>query len=111
MEGIVATVGGSDGTSPHPEKPLHTGHFHRLIVATGKGPIQFAGRNNTRDEREDEMMTVHWEVNKFFSQIPAYKQKEIQPCPKCFRDLVLMAELWISLTLETPTRNTQVTHT
>ena len=63
------------------------------IVTTGKGPIHFVWRYNAQDEWEDEMMAVHWKVYGFFSQIPAHKQKEIQPCPKCFCDMVLMAEL------------------
>ena len=58
------------------------------IVATGKVPIQFVGRYNTRDKREDEMMAVRGKVYEFFPQIPAHEQKEIQPCPKCFCDLV-----------------------
>ena len=58
------------------------------IVATGKVPIQFVGRYNTRDKREDEMMAVRGKVYEFFPQIPAHEQKEMQPCPKCFCDLV-----------------------
>ena len=63
------------------------------IVAVGKGPVQFVGKYNAQDEQENEMMAVRWKVYKFFSKIAAHKQKEIQPCPKCFFDLVLMAEL------------------
>ena len=63
------------------------------IVATGKGPIHFVWRYNVQDEQEDEMIAVCWKVYEFFSQIPAHKQKEIQPCSKCFCDMVLMAEL------------------
>ncbi|CAB4002475.1 hypothetical protein DSY43_02735, partial [Paramuricea clavata] len=41
------------------------------IFATSKGPIEFWGKYNSRDERENDMMSSRWNIFKFSVQIPS----------------------------------------
>jgi hypothetical protein len=56
------------------------------IFATGKNPICYI-KNGCIDETE--MMAIRWKVFRFNSQISETNQKEIEPCCKCFADLIL----------------------
>ena len=58
------------------------------IFAMGKNPIVLV-KNGTTDERESEMMMVHWTIFQFHAQISQEKQREISPCGKCLAMLVL----------------------
>ena len=62
------------------------------IVATSKEPIVYYGRNGRIDERETEMIAVRWRVFELNKKIPEEEQKDISPCPRCFAELVLLAE-------------------
>ena len=62
------------------------------IFATSSRPIVFYGRNGRIDERETEMMSVRWKVFELNHAIPEKEQKEIEPCPRCFAELVLLDE-------------------
>ena len=62
------------------------------IVATSKEPIVYHGRNGRIDERETKMMAVRWRVFELNKKIPEEEQKDISPCPRCFAELVLLAE-------------------
>ena len=58
------------------------------IFATGKNPIIFF-KNGALDDKETEMMNVHWKIFRFHAQIPQEKQKQLCPCGKCFATLIL----------------------
>ena len=58
------------------------------VFATGKNPIVFV-KNGSLDEKETEMMNVHWKIFRFHARIPQEKQKELPPCGKCFATLIL----------------------
>ena len=59
------------------------------IFATSKRPIEFFGKYNSRDERENEMMSSRWNTFEFSFQIPLNECKEIQACAHCFSKLVV----------------------
>ena len=68
------------------------------IFATGKAPIQFVGRYNVSDERENEMMTVRWNHFHFHHQITEQNQKHVPPCNRCFAELTLFGHFQTSQT-------------
>ena len=61
------------------------------IFASSSCPILFYGRNGQIDERETEM-SVRWRLFEFNHAIPQNEQKEIEPCSRCFAELVLLDE-------------------
>ena len=67
---------------------------HNLpIFAKRKEKISYVGRYQTTDDRETEMMPVHWKYFGFKKQIPEAEEKDIQPCGKCFAKLALLGEI------------------
>lgn len=59
------------------------------LFATSKGPIEYVGKFNSRDDRETDMMTSRWNKFELYEQIPKEKAKHMEPCPRCFSELVL----------------------
>ena len=59
------------------------------IFATSKGPIEFLGKYNSRDERENDMMSSRWNTFKLSFQIPLSECKDIPACARCFSNLVM----------------------
>ena len=59
------------------------------IFATGKAPIEYIERYNTRDKRESDMMATRWTVFTFHYQIPMSQTKHIPPCRHCFWKLAM----------------------
>ena len=59
---------------------------------TSSRPIVFYGRNGRVAERETEMMSVRWRLFELNHAIPEKEEKEIEPCPLCFAELVLLDE-------------------
>ena len=59
------------------------------VFCTTKRPLLFI-KNGVVDDRETEMMEVRWKLFEFRAQIPESQQRNIQPCPKCFKDLIMM---------------------
>jgi hypothetical protein len=59
------------------------------IFATSKGPIEFYGKYNSRDERENDMMSSRWNIFTFSVQIPPNECKDMHPCARCFSNLVM----------------------
>ena len=57
------------------------------FFATSKGPIDYIGKYNVRDERESDMMASRWHMFTFHQQIA--RPKAIEPCTRCFSELVL----------------------
>lgn len=51
-------------------------------------PIVFV-RGGEVVERESEMMAVRWRHFRLHHQISSESQREIQPCPHCFSELIL----------------------
>lgn len=88
-----------EGQTVHLPSPKN--HYNRDIAitadtpifATGKSEITYVGKYNTTDITENEMMAVRWKVFKFKRQITQQEQIELQPCNKCFSQLVLMGEM------------------
>ena len=60
------------------------------IFATRKAKIEFAGKHNTRDDRETEMINVRWNIFEFTYRIPQPDQKIITPSPRWLTELVLL---------------------
>ena len=63
------------------------------ILATGSSSIKHVGKYNISDDRETEMMKFRWRVFEFIRRISESDVKEINPCPRCFSEIVLMVEL------------------
>ena len=59
------------------------------IFATGKSPIVFKGPYNAVDRVEDDMMASRWKVFHLSHQFAEAEQKKVEPCSRCFADLVL----------------------
>ena len=59
------------------------------IFATSKGPIEFYGKYNSRDEHENDMMSSRWNTFKFSVQIPLSECKDMPACTHCFSKLVM----------------------
>jgi len=57
------------------------------FFATSKGPIEYVGKFNVRDERETDMMSSRWLTICFEKQIE--EPKHVEPCAKCFSKLVM----------------------
>ena len=57
------------------------------FFATSKGPIEFVGKFNVRDERETDMMSSRWFHIEFDRQIANVQHTEA--CPKCFASLIM----------------------
>jgi len=57
------------------------------FFATSKGPIEYVGKFNVRDERETDMMSSRWLTICFEKQIE--EPKHVEPCEKCFSKLVM----------------------
>lgn len=75
-----------------PAPKTHFSHDIQLvrdtpIFCTTKRRLLYI-KNGIVDERETEMMAVRWKVFDFKFQIPEARQRRIQPCSKCFADLV-----------------------
>ena len=71
-------------------------HFAKDLVMDKDTPIFATSVSRVRsysngriNEAETEMMEVRWKIFTFYSQIQQQEIKELQPCPKCFTDLVL----------------------
>ena len=62
------------------------------IFATSKGPIEYIGKYNVRDDRETDMMSSRWNVFTFNHQIPLNETKDMPACPHCFTTLVMLGE-------------------
>ena len=60
------------------------------FLATSKAAIEFIGKYNARDERETDMMCARWHTFQFSYQIPREQIKDLEPCPHCFSELVLL---------------------
>jgi len=63
------------------------------IFATSKEPVLYKGPNNVRDDREDRMMEVRWKIFRLYVEITEDQQKSIQPCGRCFSELVFTGEI------------------
>ena len=63
------------------------------MVATSKSWVIFE-RNGKSDEVENKMIEARWKVFEFIHQIPYDEQKEVEPCGRCFSELVLLGEIW-----------------
>ena len=63
------------------------------IFATSKSIIKYKGSYNSQDQAEDDMMASRWKVFTFFHSIPENEQKDVDPCAKCFANLVLIGEI------------------
>ena len=59
------------------------------IFATSKGPIEFYGKYNSRDERENDMLSSRWNTFQFSVQIPLSECKDMPACTHCFSNLVM----------------------
>ena len=59
------------------------------IFATGKSTITFKGPYNAVDRVEDDMMASRWKVFNLSHQFSEAEQKSVEPCSRCFADLVL----------------------
>ena len=59
------------------------------IFATSKDIITYRGSYNTTDHEENEMMNVQWNVVRLRHKFREEKKKEVQPCARCFAELVL----------------------
>ena len=59
------------------------------IFATSKGPIEFVGKYNIRDNKETDMMASRWRLFEFTVPIPKESMKILPPCPHCFSTLVI----------------------
>lgn len=59
------------------------------IIATSISKITYQGSYQARSSAEDEMMDSRWKTFSFSKKIPEEKQIKMQPCPKCFSDLIL----------------------
>lgn len=62
------------------------------VFATSKQPITFLNRQNCTDPMENEMMATRWDVFEFHKKIPLEKQRDLEPCAKCFAKLVKLGE-------------------
>ena len=60
------------------------------IFAAGKAPITYKGPYNTTDAGEDAMMSVRWKIIKFYHQFSEMDQKDVEPCARCFAELVFV---------------------
>ena len=60
------------------------------IFATGKAPITYKGPYKTTDAGEDAMMSVRWKAIKFYHQFSEMDQKVVDPCARCFAELVFV---------------------
>ena len=58
------------------------------IFCTGKDELVYV-RGGSIDSMESAMMRCRWRISRFYSQIDASEQKEVQPCPRCFAELVI----------------------
>ena len=67
--------------------------FDTTVVATSK-PQVVSECNGKSDKVENEMMETCWKVFQFTHQIPYDEQKEVEPCGRCFSELVLLGEIW-----------------
>ena len=63
------------------------------IFATSKSKIRYKEKFNLSDSMEDDMMDARWKFFEFFYQIPQSAQKDLEPCAKCFCELVLLEEI------------------
>jgi len=63
------------------------------IFATSKEAVMYKGPNNFRDDREDRMMEVRWKIFRLNVEITEDQQKCIQPCGRCFAELVFTGEI------------------
>lgn len=61
------------------------------FFATSKGPIEFIGKFNVRDDRESDMMASRWHKFSFHHQID--NPKVLEPCPRCFAVLAMEGHL------------------
>ena len=59
------------------------------FFAISKGPIEYIGKYNVRDDLETEMMSSRWKVFCFKNQIPLEKIKNLPRCPNCFVKLIM----------------------
>ena len=59
------------------------------VLATSGERIVYYNRFNVVDQRETAMMDSRWKYIEFTYQFPVEEQIEIDPCPKCFAELVL----------------------
>lgn len=60
------------------------------FLATSKAAIEFIGKYNARDKRETDMMCARWRTFQFSYQIPREHIKNLELCPHCFSELVLL---------------------
>ena len=61
------------------------------IFCTAKEEISFV-KGGVLDATETEMMRVRWNVFNFHAVISKNEQVEIQPCPRCFAELILQSQ-------------------
>ena len=64
-------------------------HSDIPIFATSIGPITFQGKS-TDPAGEDAMMAARWREFKFTYSIPKVEQENLQPCARCFAELIMM---------------------
>ena len=62
------------------------------IFATSKTDVEYLGRYNQQDQRENEMMACRWNVFRFTHIIPQeeIERKKCSACPHCFSKMVMM---------------------
>ena len=58
------------------------------IFCTWKDEFVYV-RGGSIDSMESAMMRCRWRIFRFHSQIDASEQKKVQPCPRCFAELVI----------------------
>ena len=58
------------------------------FFATSKSEIEYIGKFNQRDERENDMMSSRWLTIRFSKQIE--NPQHVEPCTKCFAKLVML---------------------